>query len=213
MSNAHSALGWKVEGALNSQRKIRVGIDLDSTVARIDSPWLERLNALRGTSYRPEDWSDWNLSFLAPDDRSVFLSLLTPDLYEEVEPYPGAADAIRHLSSDGTVELACVTTNPEIDGVDFTLAKKQWLRKHIPELADALIVARNKSGLGLDVLVDDAPHHCQSDDYVFVLVERPWNESVCSPYRFKNWYEGEALVRRLVEAIASRTNGHARELS
>jgi len=208
-------LQWTGEwrAALNSQRKIRVGIDLDSTVARIDSPWLARLNALRGTSYRPEDWSDWNLSFLATDDRNVFLSLLTPDLYEEVEPYPGAADAIRRLSSHEPVELVCVTTNPEIDSADFTLAKKQWLRKHIPELADALIVARNKSGLGLDVLVDDAPHHCQSDDYIPVLVERPWNEGVRSPYRFKNWYEGEALVRRLVEAIASRTNGRSRPLS
>src|SRR5437867_1567044 len=152
MPGAQSAVGCQAEGALNLQRKVRIGIDFDSTIARIDLPWLARLNALRGTAYRPEDWVDWNLSFLPPGDRDVFLSLLTPDLYGAVEPYPGAADAIRRLSLEAPVELVCVTTNPETDNADFTLAKKGWLQKHIPELADTLVISRTKSGLGLDVL-------------------------------------------------------------
>jgi 5'(3')-deoxyribonucleotidase len=198
---------------LSLGRKVRVGVDFDSTVARIDVPWLARLNALRGTSYRSEDWTDWNLSFLREADRGVFLSLLTPDLYDVVEPYPGAADAIRRLSSEALIEFACVTTNPDKNSAAFTAAKTQWLRKHIPQLADAVLIARNKSGLGLDVLIDDAPHHLQSEDYVPVLVSRPWNESVDAPFRFGTWHEGEALVRRLVEEISAGTYEHSRQLS
>jgi hypothetical protein len=110
-------------------RKVRVGIDFDSTIARIDLPWLARLNALRGASYRPEDWVDWNLSFLAEADRDVFLSLLTPDLYDVVEPYPGAAEAIHRLSIEAPVELVCVTTNPDTDSEAFTAAKTQMATK------------------------------------------------------------------------------------
>jgi len=194
-------------------RKVRVGVDFDSTVARIDLPWLARLNSLRDTSYRPEDWTDWNLSFLGEADRDVFLSLLTPDLYDTVEPYPGAADAIRHLSLEAPIELVCVTTNPDTNSAAFTAAKTQWLRKHIPQLVDVLAIARKKSGLGLDILIDDAPHHCQTDDYIPVLVNRPWNQSVNAPFRFETWYEGEALVRRLAEAIAAGTYEHSRQLS
>lgn len=198
---------------MNPRREVRVGIDFDSTIAKIDLPWLARLNALRGTAYRPDDWSDWNLSFLPADDRSVFLSLLTPDLYLAVEPYAGAPDAIRRLSLEPHVELVCVTANPEADNAAFTLAKTRWLQQHIPELAEKLVVARTKSALGLDILVDDAPHHYQSADCTPVLVDRPWNQSVNAEHRFKTWYEGEQLVRRLVAAIAAGTHEHAKELS
>src|SRR5262245_6191170 len=130
---------------------MKIGIDFDSTIARIDKPWLDRLNALRGTAYRPEDWLDWNLSFLRPDDRSIFFSLLTPDLYESVIPYPGASNAIRRIAAEPGVELACVTSNPERESDAFTAAKKEWLRKYAPELSGSIVAARSKSGLGLDI--------------------------------------------------------------
>jgi 5'(3')-deoxyribonucleotidase len=145
------------------QRKVRIGVDLDSTIARIDRPWLAKLNAMRGTAYRPEDWSDWDLTFLQPLDREIFMGLLTPDLYDSVEPYPGAAEAIAVLAQDPSVELVCVTTNPKAQSDDFVTAKRQWLQRHIPELANTLIVASSKSGLLLDVLIDDAPHHVGGD--------------------------------------------------
>ena len=65
-------------------RRVRVGIDFDSTVARIDVPWLARLNALRGTSYRAEDWTDWNLSFLREADRDLAKGLTVPDICRKV---------------------------------------------------------------------------------------------------------------------------------
>jgi 5'(3')-deoxyribonucleotidase len=185
------------------QRKVRIGIDLDSTVARIDRPWLAKLNAIRGTAYRPEDWSDWDLHFLQPGDREIFLRLFTPDLYDSVDPYPGAAEAIARLAKDASTELVCVTTNPQARSDEFVGAKRRWLQRYIPDLANTLIIASSKSGLGLDILIDDAPHHHDRGDYISVLIDRPWNEAVNANFRFKEWPEGEALVRTLIQEIAA----------
>lgn len=177
---------------------MRIGIDFDSTIARIDLPWLERLNAARGTLYRSEDWSDWELTFLQPDDRKIFFGLLTPDLYDRVMPYPGAPEAIRRLAALPGVEMICVTSNPENDAAAFSRAKKRWLRKYVPELSDRIISAKTKINLGLDILIDDAPHHYKDADCIFVLVRRPWNRAVVCPFQFTEWADAERVVMRII---------------
>jgi hypothetical protein len=112
---------------ISGETRIRIGIDFDSTIAKIDLPWLERLNAARGTVYRPEDWSDWDLSFLRPDDRKLVFDLLTPDLYDIVVPYPGAPDAIRSLWRKGAeaflqVLIAILTDGAENSSRNFSAA-------------------------------------------------------------------------------------------
>jgi 5'(3')-deoxyribonucleotidase len=177
---------------------MKIGIDFDSTIAKIDQPLLDRLNAIRGTHYQADEWSDWNLNFLPAKERRLLLSLLTPKLYQKVLPYPGAREAIRSLSKEPGIQLMCVTSNPEKNGKAFMKAKKQWLRRHIPELGDALVAATTKSGLGLDLLVDDAPHHHETADCVSVLVKRPWNRNVHSGLQFSDWKEGRRLLNRLI---------------
>jgi 5'(3')-deoxyribonucleotidase len=177
---------------------MKIGIDFDSTIAKIDQPLLDKLNAVRGTSYRAEEWSDWELTFLQPDERHLLFRLLTPDLYKNVLPYPGARQAIRSLSRQPGVELVCVTSNPRGNQDAFMRAKAQWLRRHIPELSGALQGAQNKSGLGLDLLVDDAPHHHEAADCMTVLVKRPWNQNVRCKLKFADWAEGSRLLKRLI---------------
>ncbi len=182
---------------------MKIGIDLDSTVAKIDAPWLSRLNRACETNYRPEDWTDWELKFLSRKEKQVFFDVFTPDLYDEVEPYPGAPEVVRDLARLPGVELLCVTTNPSRNYEAFALSKRQWLRRHIPILADSTIFAKNKSGLGLDVLVDDAPHHFETPDFVPILVERPWNQAVCCELRFLEWSKGRQVIFSVVEKLKS----------
>jgi 5'(3')-deoxyribonucleotidase len=181
--------------------RIRIGVDFDSTIAKIDLPWLDRLNAARGTMYRPEDWSDWDLSFLQPDDRRLFFDLLTPDLYDIVIPYPGAPETIRELAAIPDVEMVCVTSNPEKDADGFLRAKRRWLQKHIPELSDKIISAKTKTNLGLDILIDDAPHHHEESNCVCVLVRRPWNRRVVCPNQFTDWIDANRLLTLLINKI------------
>ena len=88
-------------------RHMKIGIDFDSAIAKIDQPLLDELNVIRGTKYRAEEWSDWNLSFLKPEERRLLLRLLTPDLYKKVLPYPGAREAIRSLSKKRGLNSYC----------------------------------------------------------------------------------------------------------
>ena len=177
---------------------MRIGIDFDSTIAKIDQPLLDRLNRARGTAYRAENWSDWDLTFLPPDDRRLLFTLLTPDLYDIVAPYPQAPESISALSKVPGVQLVCVTSNPQEDGDAFTEAKGRWLRRHIPELSGELIASRNKFGLGLDVLVDDAPHHHKTADCTTVLVRRPWNRDIRCPLEFSDWNDGLHVLSKLI---------------
>src|SRR4051794_28252041 len=96
-----------------------LGIDLDSTIARIDEPWLDRLNEVRGTQYKPGDWTDWDLNFLKESEMKVFFDLFTPDIYDVVEPYPDAPEVIHEFSKIPGLELRCVTTNPSRNEAAF----------------------------------------------------------------------------------------------
>jgi len=126
--------------------QINVGIDLDSTIARIDEPWLARLNKACQTNYRSNQWTDWDLSFLTEDERRVFFEVFTPDLYEAVKPYPGAIEAIRDLAQKPGVKLVCVTTNPSKNADAFAYAKKCWLQKYFPDLAHSVLFSKKKNG-------------------------------------------------------------------
>jgi 5'(3')-deoxyribonucleotidase len=159
---------------------------------------LDRFNAARGTAYRAEDWSDWNLSFLSPEDRTFLFRLFTPDLYDTVSPYPQAPESVRELSRIPGVKLVCVTSNPPENADAFTEAKVRWLRKHIPELSGGLIASRDKFGLGLDVLIDDAPRHHEAADCITVLVRRPWNRDIRCLLEFSDWSDGLRVVNQLI---------------
>src|SRR5262245_6766102 len=102
---------------------MKIGIDFDRTIARIDQPWLDRLNALYGTAYKAEDWTDWDVSFLLPAHKAAFFSVFKPDLYDSVAPYPDAPRVIRRLAAEPSVELLCVTSNPSTDADAFMAAK------------------------------------------------------------------------------------------
>jgi len=178
---------------------MKIGIDFDSTIAKIDQPLLDRLNAVRGTNYRAEDWSDWKLTFLQPEDRELLFQYFTPDIYDTVVPYPCAPEAIHALAQIPGIDLLCVTSNPSQNSEAFTEAKEAWLRKYIPALSGTVIAAKDKFGLGLDILVDDAPHHHAASDCTTVLVKRPWNKAVHCPYEFSGWQDGQRLLQQLIQ--------------
>lgn len=173
---------------------MKIGIDLDSTIAKVDSPWLDRLNKACGTNYTSQQWTDWNLTFLKPQERKILFEVFTPDLYEIVQPYGGAPEVVKELATTPGVELECVTANPSLNSQEFAEAKKRWLRCHFPDLANSVVFSKKKSGLGLDVLIDDAPQHFETGDFIPVLVERPWNTMVRCELHFREWNQARSVL-------------------
>ena len=187
--------------------KIILGVDLDSTLAKIDQPWLDRLNRRFDKRYRDTDWTDWNFEFLSPAERDEMFILFTPDIYESAQAYPFAPEAIAKLAGISGLELKCVTSSPSQNESAFIQAKHKWIKRHIPELSDSILFTNKKSGIGLTVLVDDAPHHFQGSDFIPILVERPWNKNVTCDLRFSDWSSGYSLILQLIQSISKN---HAR---
>jgi 5'(3')-deoxyribonucleotidase len=96
-------------------------------------------------------------------------------------------------------ELVCVTAVPSNQGEEFQRAKREWLARYIPILANSVVFAKRKSGLGLNVLIDDGPEHFKDSDFVGVLVERPWNSKVRCGLRFREWADAPPVLARALE--------------
>jgi len=182
---------------------LTIGIDFDSTLVKIDQPWLDRLNRQAGTHYRTSQWRDWELSFLSDVERGLFFRLFTPDIYETAKPYPYVQEAIRQLHRLPGVTLKVVTATPSHQIESFVQAKHEWLERHIPELAGTMVSTQFKGNLGLDILVDDAPQHLRNTSSVPVLVRRPWNQGETFKYQFAEWRRGQRLLMEMVEGWAS----------
>ena len=79
------------------------------------------------------------------------------------------------------------------------------MKKHLPELSGKVVNAWEKFGLGLDLLIDDAPHHHEQKDCITILVERPWNKPIKEKINFEacfsNWQEGEEIILQEIEKI------------
>ena len=188
---------------MEPKNKIILGVDLDSTLAKIDQPWLDRLNRRFGKRYSDSDWTDWNFGFLSPAEREEMFVLFTPDIYETVQAYPSAPEAIAKLAETPGIELRCVTSSPLQNESAFIQAKLKWIERHIPTLSDSMVFTNTKVGIGLTILVDDAPHHFQATDFVPILVERPWNNNVVCDFRFSDWSLGYSLILDLIHSIGN----------
>ena len=88
-----------------------------------------------------------------------------PDAYYNMEPIPGAINAVGLLSKMGyDVYLA---TKPPTGVAHAYQDKVRWVLKHMPFLDRKIIITHNKGLLGdeHDYLIDDRPHAAFCDDF------------------------------------------------
>ena len=185
--------------------KIVIGVDLDGTTANIHDAWLGTFNAAKGTNYTKEEWTDWDCFNPTIENPGQFfkelLAHLHPSVYDVAPPYPKMRETIAALAAMPDVTLVCVTTNPSARNDEFSVAKQAWLDSHAPDLANGVIFAKNKSGRGLDFLIDDAPHNTANVvDYTPILIERPWNSRVQCEHRISGWENALEVILPIIEA-------------
>lgn len=183
--------------------RVVLGVDLDGTLADLHGVWIDRYNLTHSPKLSREGWKDffhYDLSLTGDQKPNMekVLGMLHPDMYEETKPFDGAREVIRALRERKDVSLRVVTANPLHDEKDFERMKIKWLEKHIPELAEGVIFARDKSGRGLDILIDDAPHNLTNTEYTPVVIDRPWNQHFSCKHRFEHWHQAERILTPLV---------------
>jgi 5'(3')-deoxyribonucleotidase len=188
---------------------MHIGIDLDNTLADLATPWLKRINQHLGTSFQHHHWKDWEASFLHPHGITNSTVYLHPNIYQEVDPIPKAITAAREILKMTGVTVSCVTANiknsPE-EEQEYRKAKIKWLETHLPELSDKVIFATVKTGLGLDILIDDGPHHFEHPKdhpggFTGILVDQPWNKHVKTPHIIQDWHHAPKIVEKVVQKI------------
>lgn len=90
--------------------------------------------------------------------------------YLEMQPAPGAMEAIKWLIGSG-YDVWLATKPPT--GIAFAYADKaEWVFTHLPELKRKLIITHDKGLLGdeKDILVDDRPHKANCEQFRGTLI-------------------------------------------
>ena len=90
---------------------MRIGIDVDGVVADHHTPWLRRLAARVGRSvtWTPDDLTQWEFWHDLGVEKDLVVSSFTPDIYNDVLPFEGAAWAMEELRKAGH-EVVFVTS-------------------------------------------------------------------------------------------------------
>lgn len=82
----------------------------------------------------------------------------TPGAYRDMQPIPGAIDAVRKLIAQGWG--VWIATKPPTGIPEAYSEKVAWIMEHLPELVRKIVITHDKGLLGDegDYLIDDRPH-------------------------------------------------------
>lgn len=184
---------------------MRIGIDVDGVVADHHTPWLRRLadRVGRSVTWTPDDLTQWEFWHDLGVEKDLVVSSFTPDIYNDVLPFEGAAWAMEELRKAGH-EVVFVTSSYTQE--EFS-AKVYWLLQNdIAKLADTIHAigpwaeykSKGDPRLNLDALLDD--HVTNLEEFYagnargfVVLMTRPHNRAVLTVFK---------RVRHLADFVA-----------
>lgn len=150
-----------------------LAVDVDEVLAGLHEAWLRAYNRRYGDSLVA--FTEWDVhKQVKPECGMQIYDFLTPELYDEIEPVPGAVAAMQILVQRYQVIYVSACGNNTMANRKVT-----WLRDYgFPELP--FIAAQRKHLVpGLAVLVDDHFDNCRLFEDPphkrAVLVQRPHN--------------------------------------
>lgn len=157
-------------------------LDIDGVLVDFTSAYLDVLAAQTGRHHTADDVTcfDYGSCVATPaEDAAVWRHIgLTPGFVYGLPFYDGALDFLAELREHGRV-VAC--TSPT--GAQWAAERYQWLLDAAGFDKRDIVIARDKSLVHGDFLIDDAAHNVAeweavNEDRFGVLFDRPWNRSV-----------------------------------
>lgn len=180
-----------------------IGIDVDDVVAMLIDEWLIRYNREANDRLTPEDLVSWEISEqVKPEWKEKIFSLLTPAMYDAVQPYPGTLEAVQEIRGAGH-RVVFVTSCHSYDLFD---AKVNWLKRCGFGDSDGRVVSvgigkwsmylRKQDVPGLDWLIDDHIGNLEGFKGYPVLQTRPHNRLLpWTGKRIRHLYDIVPLLR------------------
>lgn len=156
------------------------------------------------------------LPMLHPTERTVFNMMLPehaeyhdkilgvmdrPGFYAELEPIPGAADAIAEMVELGFDVAIC--TSPWLTNPTCVQDKLDWVERHIGTgWASRTIITKDKTRVLGDILIDDKPDITGAVAPVWrhVFFTQPYNAMRPGP-RIDDWSQWRSVVEAELDVI------------
>lgn len=170
---------------------MRIGLDMDDVVANLLPVWMKRISDATGkdiTAYNIRQWEFWRDFDLTMEET---FKHLTPDIYKDVRPFPGAVEAVNALRLAGH-EIVFISHCPP----NTEMVKQLWLLQYgfLPQGqgidSGHLIPTKDKSHVDVDVLVDDHVKNVETFHRLAYLMTRPHNSQLpCSRSRVNSLEE------------------------
>ncbi len=179
---------------------MRILVDMDDTIEQLLKAWLDAVNKKYGRSVAYDDIREWDISLPYPGltKEQVYGTALEPGFWKNVEPMPGAPEALKKLMDDGH-EVLIVTATPYMSVPE---KMEDLLFKWFPFLSwDQVIITFRKQLIKGDVLIDDGVHNLEGGDYKKILMTAPHNRNYDAEahgmIRVHNWDEILQVIERL----------------
>ena len=155
-------------------KKLRILVDMDDTIERLLEELVNRANRKFHQHVAVEDVTDWSI---APAFEGITKSQIMDAMNDEgfwmnVDPVPGAAEALKHFMDEG--HEVYIVTATEMEHV--TDKMRDLLFRCFPFLSwKQVVITRNKQLIRGDVLIDDGIHNLEGGDYAKILFTAPHN--------------------------------------
>nr|WP_235885727.1 5'(3')-deoxyribonucleotidase [Paenibacillus cymbidii] len=168
-------------------------VDMDSVIVDLMSEWHRRYNERYHDTLSVAKLRSWDSEIYVKPECGVKIYdfLDEPGLFLELQPLPGAIDALRRLKRSHDVVI--VTSSRTYAYTD----KELWVERHLPFIGKRnLIYSHRKELICGDLLFDDAPPNLEAfrgSGRLAVAMDYPYNRDVDVP-RVSDWQEFEQAL-------------------
>ena len=181
---------------------MRIAIDLDGVVINLIDVWLKRLGVKTGQTYSREQVTHFDFGNCIGLPMDTTYQSLTPDIYEECTPEPGAEKYLPLLDAmviSPLVVVSKVSGSKHKQG--FETAKTEWLKRYFPGIRFEFRYVRSGEAkhphvADCDLFIDDYEDNFKDVTCECILFDQPWNRHEHRFQRAFGW-------PKVIEIVAS----------
>jgi 5'-nucleotidase len=171
--------------------KALVLVDMDGVLADWGAAYDRGLNEYGAPSHIPRhaDQRSFDLfSGISEFEARIVRDVMEDLDYYNLEPIPGAVEAVRSMREYGHEVMIC--TSPWLPNSRCIPDKIDWVNTHIGDgWEDRIIIAKDKTIMLGDVLIDDKPNikgHT-TPTWTQVIFDQPYNQDRQDLPRLRTW--------------------------
>ncbi len=186
------------------EHTMRILVDMDDTIERLLEELVNRANRKYHQNVAVEDVTDWAIApaFEGITKRQILDAMNDPGFWMDVEPIPGAAEALKHFMDEGHEVYIVTATEPE----HVADKMRDLLFRCFPFLSwKQVIITCNKQLIRGDVLIDDGIHNLEGGDYRKILFTAPYNRNYDAEandmIRVGSWDEITRIIDRMASTV------------